>query len=70
MKRYVVFAFNRYYPKGGWLDLQNDFLNIEDAVQFAVEITKKDKEIGEESRCHVVDIQQYKIIFEITTKDL
>jgi hypothetical protein len=30
-RRYLLFAGNRYYPKGGWLDLVGEFDLLDDA---------------------------------------
>lgn len=35
MKRYLLFAFDDYYPKGGWNDFAGDFGNLDDAIAAA-----------------------------------
>ena len=35
MKRYLLFAGDFYYPRGGWSDHRGDFETIEDAVEAA-----------------------------------
>jgi len=34
MKRYLIFAFNMYYPSGGWNDFQGSRDTFEDALSF------------------------------------
>lgn len=33
MKRFLLFIYDRYYPKGGMLDFAGDFETIEEAKQ-------------------------------------
>ena len=49
MKRYLLFAGDDYYPKGGWRDFQDGFNTLEDALKGAAN-AKKDW-------WHVVDMQ-------------
>jgi len=42
MKRYALFAYNRYYPGGGWFDFVNTFDSIEEAVTFATSPRTRD----------------------------
>lgn len=35
MKRYLVFAYDNYYPTGGWNDFNEDFDNLADAIVHA-----------------------------------
>lgn len=54
MKRYIVFAGDNYYPRGGWKDKRGSFDQLDEAVN-------KAKEYYEEDRgyhwCHVVDLE-------------
>lgn len=34
MKRYLLFAFDRYYPQGAELDFIGDFASVEDAGDY------------------------------------
>lgn len=52
MKRYFVFAYDNYYPSGGWNDFQDSFETFEQAQQFSTSLT--DNKIFD--RAHVVDI--------------
>lgn len=33
MKQYLLFAYDRHYPLGGWADFQEDFDTVEEAVE-------------------------------------
>lgn len=35
MKRYLLFAGDQYYPRGGMYDLRGDFDTLEEAVEVA-----------------------------------
>jgi hypothetical protein len=37
MKRFVVFAYDNYYPSGGWDDLSGVFDNREEAHKAAID---------------------------------
>lgn len=55
MKRYLLFAGDKYYPYPGWLDFVDDFDSWEDAVKQADTI-----------KCdwwHVVDTTTKEIVF-------
>jgi hypothetical protein len=34
MKRYLLFAGENYYPKGGWEDFVKDFNTVEEALEY------------------------------------
>ena len=36
IKRYLVFAFDNYYPSGGWGDFASSFDTLEEAKGFAI----------------------------------
>jgi hypothetical protein len=36
--RYIVFAYNRYYPKGGWGDVKQLTKELSDAVRHGAEL--------------------------------
>jgi hypothetical protein len=36
MKRYLLFAFDKYYPKGGWEDFIGSFDTIEECKQLSM----------------------------------
>lgn len=40
MERFLVFAFNKYVPEGGWKDFQGDFMTHEDAFTHCQNIRK------------------------------
>ena len=33
LKRYLLFAFDNYYPSGGWSDFRGDFETLEEALE-------------------------------------
>ena len=35
MKQFLVFAFDQYYPVGGWHDLAGQFDTLDEAREFA-----------------------------------
>jgi hypothetical protein len=37
MKRYLVFAFDEYYPQGGWCDFKHSFREYAQAYDYASE---------------------------------
>jgi len=43
MKRYLVFAFDEYYPSGGWDDFLKDFDTFGEAKKYIMEEHKKSK---------------------------
>jgi len=59
MKRFVVFAWDNYYPEGGWFD----FVHCTDDREEAVEVCLKkiDKPYGRWG--HVVDIDRGEIVW-------
>ena len=58
MKRYWLFQFDEYYPRGGI----NDFVESFDSIQDALECSKKVKnEFGGESY-HIFDSEKNEII--------
>lgn len=51
MKRFLVFAYDRYYPSGGWNDFKDSFDTYEEAEAYATSL--KDNKVFDFS--HVVD---------------
>jgi len=41
IKRYLLFAFDEYYPNGGWNDLKGSFSTIEEAKEYIIKLWKK-----------------------------
>ena len=41
MKRYLLFAGHDYYPNGGWSDFHNDFNDLEQAKEMALDLLSK-----------------------------
>ena len=41
MKRYLVFAYEAYYPGGGWSDFKKSFVDKNLAIQYADDIESK-----------------------------
>jgi hypothetical protein len=37
MERYLLFAYDDYYPNGGWNDFQGSFDSVQDALDSALE---------------------------------
>ncbi len=56
MKRYLVFAFNNYYPKGGWEDFQDSFDDLSSAHTFAFRLG------SEWCNVQVVDLEEGRVI--------
>lgn len=54
MKRYHLFVFDQYYPRGGWSDFVNDFDELSDAIAIG--------QTGE--RAHVVDTHTRCVVWE------
>ena len=62
MRRYVAFAFDVYYPMGGWSDIVGTFDTIEEATEaIKSKLNCFDKQFDE---FQVVDIQTGKIVLE------
>lgn len=64
MKRYLVFAGQKYYSGDGMKDFKNDFDSLEDATKEAM------KEVGEYVWSHIYDCQVRKIIWECLYGDI
>ncbi len=56
MKRYLLFAFNEYYPGGGWNDFQGSFGTLEE-VRAALP-----KASAEYDDVQIVDVQSLQIL--------
>lgn len=56
LKKYLLFAFDNFYPSGGWSDFQGDFETLEEAL-------KMGKEAGRAfDRWEIVDSETRKVI--------
>jgi len=56
MKRYAVFAFDDYYPVGGWCDHRASFEALEEALEYAgAQLINRD-------RCQIVDLLTGEVI--------
>ena len=42
MKRYLVFAYDKYYPVGGWDDFKKCFDTLEEAERFQLQLSHYD----------------------------
>jgi len=60
VKRFLLFAFDAYYPRGGWDDLVDSYETKEAAVDAAMAIPTS----GNDGRdiCHIVDIEYGEIV--------
>lgn len=60
VKRFVVFAFNQYYPRGGWYDHKDSFDTLEEAIGKADALTKQ-RDIpcyrGDYEEAQIVDLE-------------
>lgn len=45
MKRFLLFAYDAYYPGGGWADFKGDFDSLEDAEAAAKTCTEDYRDI-------------------------
>jgi len=61
MKKYLVFLFDCYYPKGGMNDLIGQFDDEQAAIDFA-KMMRGDDTL---KACHVVNTENNEAIFEI-----
>ena len=63
MKRYLLFAYDEYYPSGGWYDFRGSFDSIEEAKKFCDRVNRDWAEI--------VDSQEGKVLLDgiRSTKD-
>lgn len=53
MKRYALFAYDTYYPSGGWHDFLKSYASIEDALTVA-----KAEWAEHQRNFHIVDLQE------------
>lgn len=63
MKKYIVFAFDHYYPEGGLDDVVGDFNKLSNALELAEE--KRKEEDGDSfSSCtaYVVDRDTWEVV--------
>ena len=59
MKRYLLFAGDQYYPRGGWSDFRDSFDSLEEAF-----IHGRQKDISGSKWfdwCHVVDTETWTV---------
>lgn len=59
-EKYLLFAFEDYYPCGGWEDFQGKFESLDDAIEFL-------KKMEYVEKAHVV--YENKIIFKVHLGD-
>lgn len=45
MKRYIIFAYEAYYPGGGWSDFCGDFDTVEEAISALDALKPVNKEL-------------------------
>lgn len=55
LKRFLAFAYQRYYPAGGWDDFVGSFDSVEDAEACVAERLRQSDAQVEEPMGHVVD---------------
>jgi hypothetical protein len=51
--RYALFVMERYYPRGGWRDMQGLFDDLEEAKAAKEKIEKE----HEDKSCHIIDLR-------------
>lgn len=56
MERYLLFAFDSYYPQGGWTDFINSFDSLDEAIQSGMML--------ERDYFQVVDIESGEMVYE------
>lgn len=54
MKRFLAFGGDSYYPSGGWRDFEDDFDDLEQAIQSVIH----------EDWFHVVDLETRTFVVE------
>jgi hypothetical protein len=54
MKRFLLFSFDDYYPRGGWNDLRGSFDALQAAIDAAMAMPTDDFNVQE---CQIVDLQ-------------
>jgi hypothetical protein len=58
MKRFLLFAFNQYYPAGGWSDFEGDFDSAEEADTAGRKLRYDEYEIIDTQTREAVDCRQ------------
>jgi len=63
MKRFLLFAGDRYYPSGGWHEFIGTFESIDEATQHVPAKALAKDEFGlPVDWAHIVDMQNHKIV--------
>lgn len=57
MQQYLLFTYNKFYPKGGWRDFRESFLTLAEAI---VAVANKSDDNAE--YWHVVDMDTQTIV--------
>lgn len=66
MKRYMVFAYEEFYPNGGWDDFIMDTDDLLEASIMAAHQCNKDDDDGYMNFADVVDAQTKQVVFSVT----
>ena len=61
MKRYLLFGYNQYYPRGGWYDLQGSFDTPQEAIKAAKTGESMVAEVGYDW-WHIIDTETMSIV--------
>jgi hypothetical protein len=61
MKRFLVFAYDHYYPSGGWKDFQDSFDDEKEAIGKATSL----KETKTFDHAHVIDSKTGEAVFDL-----
>lgn len=64
LNRYLVFIYDTYYPRGGWLDFDSSHLLFEDA-----KLVIQQKLSGYCERAHIYDLETNEIVCNFCYKD-
>lgn len=67
MKRYLLFAYDQYYPRGGWGDFKDSFDSLEEA--FAYGLHKYPDGEKRYDWCHVVDTETWTAEYDYEQPD-
>lgn len=64
MHRYMVFAWDAYYPRGGMEDFVNSYSDLEHARKTLTEALTEDEERSAKDWGHIYDLATQRIIVE------
>lgn len=66
MKRFLVFAYDTYYPRGGWTDFRSAHDTLEEAKAAAIALDAKPQDVSLTGRwdcIEIADVQQLEMVW-------